>query len=606
MSIDASGTEFGDRALIPQSRIKPYNRDKSFSNKRTQQQGGLSGILRHTLEQYPGVKYEYEKFVLSYHAKFTGVRFDRRFLAAKFRDLLRKAGVQDDSWPFNESGLGLRSIEKYTNNIINSDFEIASRTLGVEGATHASLGTGIEGLISGALPFDIIQLDAYKVDKFCIVNTEPLPGVFVSRVIDRFWLLAVIEAETEGVMAARYVFSSEVRAQDVEDLLLEAFLGTWEPRKNVQYYPGSGMLSYIVPEAKNVLFGVLYLDNAMAHHANKIKKKLQETLGFSTNYGQLKRPERRSIIENTFKQTAHQFMQRLPSTTGSNPRNGRAKNPEGNAEKYNIFVNQAEDALDVWLANYNITPKLGKTFSLSPAEFLRAMIHNDKQKLMLPTASKDLISRASLLHDVEYCVVRGSAVGGIAPHITLDKAKYTSPVLANSAGLIGSKLLVKIFSKDFRTVEAFLPTGERLGVLTVLGYWRKTPHSRITRKAINRAHYARTFEIVRKDDIVLSYVDSLIGLRGKKNLLEFHRMTNEMEKSENLDQQVINTAPLYEDVLDATVASGMLMEVDEKQSSEESVCLELNPGSVHSDFLDLGSLEPDFYQSGGGIINEDE
>ncbi|RAU48001.1 MULTISPECIES: hypothetical protein [unclassified Pseudomonas] len=610
LSLDANGILFGDRALLPQFRIKPYERTKEFADTHTQQQGGLSGVLTKTLENYPEVKIKYEKFVTEFHRKFKGVRFDRRFMAAKFRSLLAEAGAPSTSWPFNKAGLGLRSIEKYTNEIICSEFSVAAKSLGLEGATHATLGTGVEGLVLASMPYDIIQLDAYKIDKMCVIETEPVPGVSVSRVVSRFWLLGIIDTTSQGVLNSQFVFSSEVSARDIERLITDAFLGNWEPKSYLCYPPGSGMLAYVVPEAKYAIFTSVYFDNAMAHHAEKIKTKLAKLLGFSSNYGQLGRPERRSIMENTFKQIAHQFMHRIPSTTGSNPRNGRAENPEQSAEKYNVSVKGAEDALDVWLANYNITPKQGGTFSLSPAEYLRALIENKKQRFILPKASSNVVEQAKLLHDVEYCIVRGSAEGGIAPHITLDKARYTSPFLANSLGLIGTKLMIKVNPKDMRTVEAFLPSGEGIGTLTVLGYWRNTPHSRATRKAINQAFYARTFEVVRKDDIVLSYFNSLVDKSGKKDRLELYRLMDELDCS-----RAPQTEPLWEGVSDNLGAKAELptiQELKEIDSHKQLTGTNINDYShtpiedFNLNFLDLATLDPSVQQRGGGIIDEDE
>jgi putative transposase len=513
-------------------------------------------MLGHTLKNFPQAEKEIKDAVQDFHRTFNGQRFDIKFMAARFRAILKKAGVSEEDWPFSHKGLGQRAIEKYIVELVRQDFLVAASTLGRHGATHAPLGTGVVGLISPDLPFDIIQLDAYKVDKFCILRIETQPGIYTQRVLDRFWILAALEDVSNGVLAAKFVFNSEVTATDVEGVLLDAIIGDWAPYEDItiadlDYTEGGGMLGYAVPETQGIIWGTLMLDNAMAHHANKIKHKFRRNVGCSINYGQLNRPERRSTVENTFKQVATKIMHRVPSTTGSGPQQGRAATPEENAEKYEIYVDEAEMVLDVWLANYNCTPKQGANFSLSPIDILRMHFNNDKREVVFPQLPESKTNKVLLGHDVRYCVVRGSAEGGRAPHITLDKAQYTNKLLSSDLSLIGRRIVARINPKDYRFVDAILDTGESLGTLKVLGYWSKTAHSVTTRHQINRAYGDKAFELVRSDDIVLSYVDYLLLKPSKRNLLKVQEM-----KSEVLGRQVKTDWPNAPEAQEAEVRAG--------------------------------------------------
>jgi len=163
----------------------------------------------------------------------------------------------------------------------------------------------------------------------------------------------------------------------------------------------------------------------------------------------------------------------------------------------------------------------------------------------------------------------------VAPHITIDKARYTNKVLSRSLELVGQRLLVKIDPKDLRQVEAILPNGQSLGCLSVLGYWSKTAHSRITRKLINRALRDRTLEITRKDDIVMSFVDNLLSKPNKRSLLEWQRMERELS---SLGQS----------------SSG-----DDSESIERTAFQLTDGGVTKVEFLD------DFFdQSAGGVADE--
>ena len=532
-SVDNDGRCWGDRALLPGQHICGYERKAPFKNKRASQHGSLSGVLTATFKKHPKVEEDLIAEIFKFHSLNKGMKFDLGILYSFFKNLLRDAGVKDNEWPFNERRGGRRTLQKYIKKVLETDYIKASLTLGSKGSTHARLGSGELGLIDANIPFDTIEVDAYKIDKFCIMNVEPLPGIYVPRLVERFWLIAAVEKLTKGILACRFVFSSEVRAQDVQDLLIDAFLGDWRPMKsitvkNLEYPPGSGMMGYILPETQNMLWGMVSLDNALAHHANIVKEDLRGNLGFVINLGQLGHPERRWAIEGTFLQVARRVMHRVPSTTGSSPAEGRADNAEEKAELYEVFVDEAQQILDVWVATYNITPKMGSNFSKSPAELMYAYLHNHKQRLIFPKANGVSINRVQLRADVETRVVRGSFESGVAPHITLAKARYTNPVLSRSPELFGTELLIKIDPDDYRAVEAVLPDGTSLGTLTVLGYWRKTKHSGITRKIINQAYNDRTFELTYLDDIVLSYLHHLTRNPNKQNNLSFTRMYYEL------------------------------------------------------------------------------
>ncbi|SDG58977.1 hypothetical protein [Pseudomonas abietaniphila] len=589
LSLDPDGEYWGDRALLPGKHLNGYNRKAPFAKKRTGQHGSLSGVLSATLDKYPSVRENFVKQVWSIHTANKGMKFEKGILYAFFKKLLREAGVGDDEWPFNERRGGRRSIEKLIDEILDTNFVHASLTLGTKGETHARLGTGELGLIDANIPFDTIELDAYKVDKFCIINVEPLPGIYVPRVIERFWLLAVVEKVTKGFLACNFVFSSEVRAQDVHDILVDAFLGDWKPIEhltveNLEYSPGSGMMGYILPETQKTLWSSVSLDNAMAHHAIKVKEKLRNNLGFAINFGQLGHPERRWLIENTFHQIASKIMHRTPSTTGSNPYSGRADKAEEKAEMYEVFVDEARQVLDTWVAAYNITPKMGSNYSKSPAELMYAHFHNKKQRLIYPRANQSAVNKFQLKEDIELRRVRGSVKAGVAPHINFAKARYTNPRLAESTHLLGYEVLIKIDPDDYRYVEAYLADGTSLGILTVLGFWCKTRHSGITRKIIYQAYLDRTFEVSHPDDIVLSYLHHLTKNANKKNNLQFTRMYYElMSKNGELDFET-------SDIEDSDMP---ITSIDRNEDSPQG-----SKGSLAPD--DVGSIDEEFRMPVGG------
>lgn len=537
IQVEPDGMFVGEVALLPYRHITGYSRNNLSFEKRTQQKGGLSGILDLTLKIHPDVHDVFCKIVLRQGSKmYDGLKHDYKFLYAQFLNLLREYGVSESEWPFNIKSGGRVTISKYIHDIMEGNFIAASLTLGHKGKTHARLGSGKTALIQRALPFDVVQIDAYKMDGFFVLNIEPEESVFVTRTIDRFWLLVAVESKCDALLATKFVFGSEVTSQDVVDVISDAFMGDWEPMKDLTvpglaYIKNSGMPGYIIPEAKEIVWGALYLDNAMSHHANIVINETRNHIGFAINHGQLGHPERREAVERFFKKLSMSILHRLPSSTGSNPLNGRSDAPEENAEKYNIYINEAEQLLDVWAASYNATPNGGANYGLSPLELMQQFMNSENY--IFPRVKSGELSHLVLNSRSTVCTVRGSIESGTRPYLQLDNARYTNELLSQSSGLIGKKIIVKVNPKDYRSVEAYYPDGNKLGVLYVLGHWSEIKHSISTRKLINKGIANKTFEYIAGDNLVNSFLKNLESRASKKNNLIYQRVTSEINKSES-------------------------------------------------------------------------
>jgi hypothetical protein len=553
--VDEFGRFNGEKALVPQKRLVEYSRRELRFEKRSEQQGGLSGILSLTLNTHPDVL---EKFVAIVLRKKTdayrGVKYKKTIYYAEFLRLLREDGVKDVEWPFSMPSGGKRSILKLINSILEGDFTSAAFAMGDDqGRAHVQVGNGYEPLIRPILPFDAVQVDAYKVDSIFTLQTKPESNVSVCFPISRFWLLAVVESASEAVLALKPVFSSETHAQDVVDVLADAVMGGWEPISELSipglmYPKNAGMPCYLIPQTKLALWGCLYLDNALQHHADVVSNQFRSKFGCSINFGQLKRPERRSAVENLFRQACQRFFHVLPSTTGSSPDNGRADTAEENAIRYRVDVEEASQVLDVVMASYNITPRSGHAYSLSPIEFLSQHFHDSD--LIFPSVLDGAISALELSSKHRVCVVRGNAKKGVRPYIQLDKARYTSIELASRAELIGCRFTIKIDPKDYRYLQAYSQDGEYYGTLTVLGWWAHTKHSVITRSIINKALRNRVLECSVMDDIVLVWIHYLESKNTNSARLELQRMRRESSgpsTSLEVPAQAVNAEDNLED-----------------------------------------------------------
>ncbi|MER1969147.1 hypothetical protein ABS761_16495, partial [Castellaniella sp. GW247-6E4] len=305
------------------------------------------------------------------------------------------------------------------------------------------------------------------------------------------------------------VYRSEVTSDNVLKVIRDAVTKKWEPKVLTlpfKYPPGGGLPSGVVPEAYGAVWNLLFFDGALAHLSRAVHERVRKQLGFVISWGAPGHFERRPNVERTFRRIADDVFKRLPSTTGSNPYNGRAPDGEAKALRYKIRAEEAEQMLDVYIAQHNVTPCEGISL-LTPLEYIRHFLDKQNAGFMLRQLPK--AQGAHMLLVTEEVIVRGSIKDGRRPYIQLDRVHYTSPVLVELGNLIGETILVTIDEDDMRQVKAFLKNGAELGFLTAKGRWANSKHSRRTRKAINSLISKRVLVISEFDDPVHAYLSYL-------------------------------------------------------------------------------------------------
>ncbi|UVL64162.1 hypothetical protein LOY54_13075 [Pseudomonas sp. B21-032] len=537
-TINENGVYWGEAALVFKVHLAPNRRTKPLSEKRSEQQGGGSGALGYTLNKYPVLLQKFTDEVFRQTEKHTqGRNFEKRGLCDIFYDICKTVGIKEDEWPFNQARGARKTVSGLIDEILLSDFSRAALVVGGRTAQiHSNTGTGYEPFLNYFDVFDLIEIDSYKVDAFFVLNISGDKRVKTKDVINRIWIIAAICKASGAILAIKFVFSSEIRSQDLVDLICEAYLGNWIPRKTLAvnglaYSADGGMPCYAVPELRYHTWGAVALDNAMQHHANKVYELALHRIGFAINFGPLGQPARRPNVERLFKRIATKVMHQLPSTTGSSPGDGdgRAERPEEAAILYQVDVDDALEVMDVYTANYNGVPQGGKNKANSPLDIIRAYTKNITG--IIPASLESYISTAALGSLTREVTIRGNIKNGIRPRIVLDKATYTSVQLANSPQLIGKKAVARINPADYRTVELYLKDGVHLGVVMVEAAWRGLPHSVTTRKLINRALEKKEFKIVAGQDPIIAWQKHLRENANPKNNREQKRVQHESESS---------------------------------------------------------------------------
>lgn len=514
------GIIYGFRALIPYIRTKPYQRNAELKAKRQHQQGGQSGALGALLARFPDIEDDLVKCIkqdmkLKQIPEF---KIRAKDLHRLFIQYIKAKGVLDSEWPFTTQHLGLRTIYAFMRHVLNENFtrSVMSRERSAAKA-HINVGTGHAPFLTFEEPYEVVEIDSYRIDAHLTVAFQTPEGTETEVLLERLWLIAAVDRASTAVIAYNVVYRSEVTSDNVLKVIRDAVTKKWEPKVLTlpfNYPPGGGLPSGVIPEAYGAVWNLLLFDGALAHLSRAVYDRARRQLGFVISWGAPGHFERRPNVERTFRRIADDVFKRLPSTTGSNPYNGRAPDGEAKALHHKIRADEAEQLLDVYVAEHNATPSEGISF-LTPLEYIRNFLDNQYSGFMLRTLpERQGISMFSVTEEV---TVRGSIKDGRRPYIQLDRVHYTSPVLVELGNLIGEKLLIEIDEDDMRQVKAFLINGAELGFLTAKGRWSSSKHSRRTRKAINSLMSKRTLVVSEFDDPVRVYLSHLSVQRKQRS-----------------------------------------------------------------------------------------
>lgn len=539
------GRIMGFRALIPNLSQKKYHRVVEITHKYPEAQGGLSGAFRQTLERFPDIEEKLVKLIRKINDSNYNVHEKNIGATALWREfikLLKEKGIEQTRWPFNTKHQGRKTIQRFLNETLNEAIARSVTTREERAAiAHLAVGTGYEPIIRFEEPYDCVEIDAYSINAFFSAEFETPEGTTTTIQLERIWLIAAIEAVSSAVLAHTMVYRSEVSAEDVLRVIRKAIN---PPEKLELTIPGlvfptnGGFPNEVFPECVGAAWNVLLLDGALAHLSQAIHIRARKRIGFEINWGPVGHFERRPNIERLFSTIASELFARMPTTTGSHPHKGRAKDAQENAVRYKILAEEVEQLVAVQMAQHNVTPSEGTSYN-SPLDVLRYYIQEKSDHFVirhLPARSgSGEISLPLLLTPT----VRGGRSSGRRPYVEIDGARYTNPVLAQTAGLIGKTLTVEMNEDDWRYGKAFLENGAELGILKAGGRWYQTKHSRKTRKIINSLVSKKEIVITSLDDPIQVYLNYLSTKKSKsggskknppltpRNATEATRVSNE-------------------------------------------------------------------------------
>lgn len=543
---------WGARALLDHQHQKPYQRTKLVGLKHIADHGGMAGALTQLFDRYSDVKKMIDDIFLNKCKRgvVTESRMPVKALQKKMLDALRTEGVRGNEYPFNAKYLAGRALSNYLLNLYRTRTKSAVRARdGEEAAKLLKTGEGNNQGVHADAPYRRTEFDGHRIDGIFIIEMpHPLGGTHMV-VLDRLWLLVIVDSHTRAVLGYFISLNREYTEGDVLECIKRT-VTPWSPMmltiRGLTYRDGSGLPSGVIPRCAWACWEELLYDNAKANLSKLVTTNLREFIGCAINAGPVKTPTCRPLVERFFQTLEENGYHRLPSTTGSNPDDSRRDAPEEQAMRYHIHVQHLYELTDVLIAEYNSMPhtSLGyrspleqmQYFANDPDFFIRTLEEDKRNK----------IGRGILNVQIRR-KVRGNIKQGRRPFVELEGARYTSEILARNLDLIGEYLTLHIDSDDLRAVTAYLDNGAEFGALTAQGNWSRTPHSLEMRRAINRLSHRKMLAYTQHDDPVGIYLKHLEeqSVTNKHARAQYEKSRQTISRSSQLSPQ--SDSPIIED-----------------------------------------------------------
>lgn len=483
----ADGAIYGFRAALPYMATKKYERQTTIVPI-PYARVGCSGAFTQLLRDFPSVEMAIMEAIRDRTSPVKPgkqvrqpiLQIHRTFVAA-----CRRAGITGERYPLNTKRVAIRSLSTFISKVVERDFDMAVSHAG--GKVSRKNPSGIEQAPAATRPFEVVEFDGHKMDIRLTVQLIDPFGMEQTLELHRIWILVLLDVYTRTVIGYHLALGKEYNKDDVA-AALQATLIPAPPREyripDLIVRAGGGFPSVVVPETAFACWDWFRMDGAKSHLAKDTLVRLSQIVGCWTDNGPPATPNDRPYIERFFHLIAQHFAHRLPGTVGSSPDSiERAlSDPKGDLS-LRVELSELEDMIHVLISNYNATGHPG----VGGKTPLEAMAYSVKTRsTYLRTLPMPIRGNICLMQEARVLSIKGSVLNGVRPHINFLYIRYTSPILASNAGLIGRKVRIYYDVRDIRVVKAFFEDGSELGILTAARPWNITPHSLRLRQEIFR------------------------------------------------------------------------------------------------------------------------
>lgn len=550
VSTHGDGRIYGWRALIKGTHIKVYQRLEPVVASKTG--GGMAGAWTKFLSEYPAIQKELDKQILKIGKR--GVIHESRVTAYSLQEtlklLLATHKVPAAAYPNNTWHKAARSLSAYAKQLRENEFAKGALLLGGKNAaTQAKTGTSEPRFKLGNNPYDSCATDAHRLD---FVGTVAIPTAKGPQyvAISRIQFLPIVDNDSTAILGYATVLGKECSARDLNRAIRHS-LDKWEPLESpiagLNYPQEAGMPSSRIPELEGAVMNALLADNAGINYSAALTKHVRQRMGMAIDWGPVGDWFERDVIENVFGVLESRGFQRLPNTTGSRSGDPRRTDPAAEAIKHTFDWTEMLFLIDLAVTTYNITGRKNLGYR-TPLQYLEERIRHPASTFLPRKLPPLRVGQADIGIVVETRPVRGNTRSGRRPYVQIDNEKYSSPVLASAANLIGVMLSLHIDEDDMRLVKAFLPSGAQIGYLTCLGPWGRVKHSRSMRREVNRLIVNKTISLLPGEEPFQAYLrtkaeKALTKQRGKKPSAISRDATQLVKAAHEFDLPIPSASP---------------------------------------------------------------
>jgi len=219
LTLHPDGNIWGPRALIVAIRVNP---NSYFPDtKRTYRPGGIgfAGVFGLLLNRFPRLRTLIEDlfFAKSHGSEPAEERIQIKKIHRAFKKECRLLGLTTCDYPLNTLDCGLRSLHRYLKKLA---MEEPRKTAAKRGSKDAQ--TNLKIWSSGpkqrplrVQPFQIVELDGCQLDVLIVVDFLDQKGRLRSRILNRPWLLLLIDITGHAVLSYHLCLCAQYSAADV-------------------------------------------------------------------------------------------------------------------------------------------------------------------------------------------------------------------------------------------------------------------------------------------------------------------------------------------------------------------------------------------------------